>query len=100
MTDQEFYAWCQISSVGSKRQITLMLVNFCVRHKFYREAAQIVSGSTDIFNSCSLRINDMVASLEEAPKSPDYLQLILEAAREEVTFHQLWASNILYCARP
>jgi hypothetical protein len=98
MTDQEFHAWCQTSSAGRKRQISRMLVDFCVKEKLYRDAAAVVSGGTDLFNSYSRRINDMIVSLVEIPESvsfTDDIQPILDVARDEIAFQQLWENNVL-----
>lgn len=82
--------------IAAKRQISRMLVAFCVREKHYSSAAEIVSGGADIFSSCSRRINEILADVVSGRASwAIELVPLLQTAKAEVVYHEEWTNDVL-----
>jgi len=84
--------------VPKERRISRVLVNKLVRElKDYRAAAEVVSGSEDIFSLCTININNEIAVVDQYPDAAAELKLkhALEQAREEIKEHQEWQNEVL-----
>ena len=80
-----------------KRWVSKGLVNLLVFElKNYISAAEIVSGSTDMFESYSRLIKDTIAKTQEIPAGTKFheLQRILEEARTEISDHRKWQEEV------
>ena len=73
------------------------LVSMLIREmKNYKAAAEIESGSEDVFAMCSRQIGDCIARVQEIPTAVSALELqqVLDNARAEITEHQRWQEQV------
>lgn len=70
--------------------------------KNYEAAAEIVSGSDDVFAACSRQIGDSIARIQETPTAVSALELqqILNNARAEITEHRKWQDEVIASLPP
>lgn len=78
----------------ASRGIVAMLIR---EMKDYKAAAEVVSGSEDVFAMCSRQIGDCIARIQEIPTAVSALELqqVLDNARAEITEHQKWQNEVL-----
>lgn len=79
------------------------LVAMLIREmKDYKAAAEVVSGSEDVFAMCSRLIGDCIARIQEIPTAVSALELqqVLDNARAEITEHQKWQNEVLASLPP
>lgn len=78
----------------ASRGIVAMLIR---EMKDYKSAAEVVSGSEDVFAMCSRQIGDCIARIQEIPTAVSALELqqVLDNARAEITEHQKWQNEVL-----
>lgn len=79
------------------------LVSMLIREmKDYKSAAEIVSGSDDVFAMCSRQIGDAIARIQEIPTAVSALELqqILKNARAEIAEHQKWQNEVIVSLPP
>lgn len=79
------------------------LVNMLIREmKDYKAAAEIVSGSDDVFAMCSRQIGDSISRIQEVPTVVSALELqqVLDNARAEISEHQKWQNEVLASLPP
>ncbi len=73
------------------------LVSMLIREmKNYKAAAEVESGSEDVFAMCSRQIGDCIARIQEIPTAVSALELqqVLDNARAEITEHQRWQEQV------
>lgn len=65
--------------------------------KDFKAAAEVVSGSVDIFAMCERDIKDKVEEVERerSVASSLALQQALEGARHEIAMHEAWQSEVI-----
>lgn len=81
-----------------ERWASRALVSMLIREmKDYKAAAEVVSGSDDVFAMCSRQIGDAIARIQEIPTAVSALELqrILKNARAEIAEHQRWQNEVL-----
>jgi len=81
-----------------ERWVSRGLVSMLIREmKDYNAAAEIVSGSDDVFAMCSRQIGDSIARIQEIPTAVSALELqqVLKNARVEIAEHQRWQNEVL-----
>lgn len=84
--------------VKKERWASRALVSMLIRQmKNYQGAAEVVSGSEDVFAMCRRAIE---AKIEEVDKSGSVaaafdLQMVLEEARHEIAAHETWQENVI-----
>jgi hypothetical protein len=74
------------------------LVAMLIREmKDYKAAAEVVSGSDDVFAMCSRQIGDSIARIQEIPTAVSALELqqVLNNARAEIAEHQKWQTEVI-----
>jgi hypothetical protein len=82
---------------SDERWASRALVSMLIKQKDYEAAAEVVSGSLDVFSSCSRKIGDLIAHIQEVPTAVAALELqqALDNARAEIQAHQEWQSEAL-----
>lgn len=78
----------------ASRGIVAMLIR---EMKDYKAAAEVVSGSEDVFAMCSRQIGDCIARIQEIPTAVSALELqqVLDNARAEIGEHQKWQNDVM-----
>lgn len=78
------------------------LVSMLIREMKDYKAAEVVSGSEDVFATCSRQIGDAIARIQEIPTAVSALefQQVLKNARAEITEHQKWQTEVLASLPP
>lgn len=88
---------------ADERWASRSLVSMLIREmKDYKSAAEIVSGSDDVFAMCSRQIGDAIARIQEIPTAVSALELqqILKNARAEIAEHQKWQNEVIASLPP
>lgn len=79
------------------------LVGMLIREmKDYKAAAEVVSGSEDVFAMCSRQIGNKIAQIQEIPTAVSALELqqVLDNARAEIAEHQKWQTEVIASLPP
>ena len=86
-----------------ERWASRALVSMLIREmKDYKAAAEVVSGSDDVFAMCSRQIGDSIARIQEIPTAVSALELqqILRNARAEIEEHRKWQNEVIASLPP
>jgi hypothetical protein len=80
-----------------KRWVSDALVTMLIGMKKYQSAAEVVSGSNDMFASYSSQIKDTIARTQEIPTGVPFsdLKLVLDTANQEIIDHREWQEEII-----
>lgn len=74
------------------------MVNMLIREmKSYESAAEVVSGSDNVFAGCAREIEEKVAAVkaEKTAVTGLELQKALDNAREEIAMHEAWQAEVI-----
>lgn len=88
----------QEKSKRDERWISRNLVAMLISElKDYKAAAEIVSGSDDVFAMCSRDIGNSIARIQEIPTAVSALEMqqILRNARAEIEEHRQWQNEVI-----
>lgn len=82
--------------MSDKRWVSHGLVDMLMEMRKYDSAAEVVSGSENIFTGLSKRIDDAIARVREQPDGSEFRQLknLLDEASEEIRDHQEWQQDV------
>lgn len=82
--------------MSEKRWVSHGLVDMLIEMRKFDSAAEVVSGSEDVFSLLFNKIGDAVARLEKSVNGSDLLELknLLDEAREEILDHQDWQQEV------
>jgi hypothetical protein len=84
--------------MSEKRWASRALVNMLIREmKSYKSAAEVVSGSGNVFAGCARDIEEKVAAVKVVRSAVTglALQQALDNAREEIAMHEAWQAEVM-----
>jgi len=88
--------------MSEKRWISRSLVNLLIKMRNYDSAADVVSGSEDVFAMQSRLIGNMIARGHKLPGGilcPE-IKRVLDEAQEEIQDHDQWQDEVLKTLPP
>ncbi len=82
--------------MSEKRWVSHGLVDMLLEMRKYDSAAEVVSGSENVFSLLSNKIGDAIARVEKCANGGDLLELknLLDEAKEEIRDHQDWQQEV------
>ena len=82
--------------MSAKRWVSHGLIDMLIELRKYDSAAEVASGSENIFLGLSKQIDDAIARLTERPAASDFaaFKSLLDEAKEEISEHRQWQEDV------
>lgn len=84
--------------MSENRWASRALVSMLIREmRSYKSAAEVVSGSEDVFAMCGREIEEKVKAvkLDNSAANGFELQKVLDNAKEEIAMHEAWQAEVI-----